>query len=300
VPSIREIEIERDAPALTALVREISPLAVVNVAAMIHRERSVPERALARGWIAELDDEPAGRVGVWRNFFTEGSHAVRVDVAVFERFRRRGVGTVLWERGLAYAQELEGEPLVTSFHENAAGVAFATKLGFALARAETEAVLDPRDVVEEPPRDVELVPVRDADPRLVWQVDVESTLDMPQSEPVDDIPYEEWVEHVLENPLFTPDGSFVAMVDGVAAACSLVTADVESSRAHNMFTGTLRAYRGRGLALVVKLASIRWAREHGITSMATHNDETNAPMLAVNRRLGYRPAGRRVEWMRHS
>jgi hypothetical protein len=30
--------------------------------------------------------------------------------------------------------------------------------------------------------------------------------------------------------------------------------------------------------------------------MATHNDETNAPMLAINRRLGYVPAGRRVEW----
>jgi RimJ/RimL family protein N-acetyltransferase len=65
-----------------------------------------------------------------------------------------------------------------------------------------------------------------------------------------------------------------------------------------MFTGTLRAYRGRGLALAVKLASIRWAREHGITSMSTHNDETNAAMLAINRRLGYRPAGRRVEWIR--
>jgi RimJ/RimL family protein N-acetyltransferase len=65
-----------------------------------------------------------------------------------------------------------------------------------------------------------------------------------------------------------------------------------------MFTGTLRAYRGRGLALAVKLASIAWAREHGVTSMQTNNDETNAPMLAINRRLGYRPAGRRVEWVR--
>ena len=31
--------------------------------------------------------------------------------------------------------------------------------------------------------------------------------------------------------------------------------------------------------------------------MVTTNDETNASMLAVNRRLGYAPAGRRVEYL---
>jgi GNAT superfamily N-acetyltransferase len=296
--SIREIDIDRDAPALAALVQEVNPHAVVNARSMIHRERSTPERARARGWVAEAGGDVVGLVEVWRNFFTEGSRAVRVDIAVVERFRRRGVGTALWEHGSAYAGELEGDPLVTSFHENEAGVAFATKLGFSEARAETGSVLDPRTVREEPAPGIELVPVRDTDPRLVWRVDLEATLDMPQSEPVDDIPYGEWVEHVLENPLFTPDGSFVAMVDGVAAAVSLVTADPASGRAHSMFTGTLRAYRGRGLGLAVKLASIAWAREHGVTSMQTNNDETNAPMLAINRRLGYRPAGRRVEWVR--
>jgi len=64
-----------------------------------------------------------------------------------------------------------------------------------------------------------------------------------------------------------------------------------------MFTATGREYRGRGLALAVKLASTRWAAEHGITQLVTTNDETNASMLAVNRRLGYEPAGRRVEYL---
>ena len=49
------------------------------------------------------------------------------------------------------------------------------------------------------------------------------------------------------------------------------------------------SYRGRGLGLAVKLASIRWAAANGITQMVTTNDETNAPMLAINRRLGYAP-----------
>jgi len=35
-----------------------------------------------------------------------------------------------------------------------------------------------------------------------------------------------------------------------------------------------------------------------VTIALTDNDETNAPMLAVNQRLGYRPFTRRLEWER--
>ena len=201
-------------------------------------------------------------------------------------------------RGSPYARTLEVDALLSSFHENDAGVAFATKRGFRHVRAEAEAAVDPRTVHELPPAGVDLRPVASVDPHLVYAVDLEATLDMPQTETVDHVPYDEWVDHVLRHPGFTTEGSFVAMVDDVAAAVSMLLVDFESGRGASMFTGTLRAYRGRGLALAVKLASIRWAAAHGITVLATTNDETNAAMLAVNRRLGYVPAGRRVEWLK--
>jgi RimJ/RimL family protein N-acetyltransferase len=106
------------------------------------------------------------------------------------------------------------------------------------------------------------------------------------------------VQDVLEQPLVTADGSFVAMVDGIAAAVSLLDHDPETGRTANMFTGTLREYRGRGLALAVKLASIHWAAAHGSSMMVTTNDLENAPMLAVNKRLGYRPSGRHYDYVR--
>jgi hypothetical protein len=52
------------------------------------------------------------------------------------------------------------------------------------------------------------------------------------------------------------------------------------------------------LALAVKLASIEWAARNGIVQLATRNDEENAPMLAINRKLGYRPGALRVEYLR--
>lgn len=293
------MDIERDAPDLVELTREVNPTAVLDAASLVHRMQSAPARADARGWVAEIDGRAVARAECFRNFFTEGSRNGFVYLAVREEYRRRGIGSALSGVAQRYAAALDLEDVLTSFHENEGGIAFASRHGFTPVRAEAESVLDPREVDEAPSPHVDLRPVSAVDPRLVYEVDLQATRDMPQTEPVDHMPYEEWEQHVLQNPLFTAEGSFVAIVDGVAAAVSLLTADPESGRAHNMFTGTLRHYRGRGLALAAKLASIRWAVANGITTIATSNDETNAPMLAINRRLGYRPAGRRVEYRKH-
>ena len=86
-----------------------------------------------------------------------------------------------------------------------------------------------------------------------------------------------------------PAGSSVLLDGERPVALTLLVVDPLGGIAATAFTGTARSHRGRGLARVVKLASIRWAARHGIERMLTGNDETNAPMLAVNRRLGYVP-----------
>jgi GNAT superfamily N-acetyltransferase len=282
-PSIREIDLERDASDLVELTRQTSPTAVINVASLIHRLRTVPERSKAKAWVAEVDGRVVGRVDCFLSLFETESRIAGVPVAVREEHRGRGIGSALYEIGLTHARSIGAEQLLVSFHENAAGVAFARSRGFEQVRAETESSLDPRRVQGLPPEGVDLRPLTAADPRDAYNVDMEATADMPSTEPL---------------PLFTAAGSFLAFVDGEAAALSLLTADAESGRAMNWMTGTRRAYRGRGLAPAVKLASIHWAAANGITRLLTFNDATNAPMLAVNRRLGYGTMGRRVEYLR--
>jgi GNAT superfamily N-acetyltransferase len=296
--SIREIDIERDADDIVEILREAIPHGVFSGGAWLHRVRTIPERAEHAGWVAVTGGKVVGSSWAFRTFFSKGSTTAECSVNVRASHRQRGLGNELYERVLAHVEALSSTNLLVSFPESDAGVAFATARGFHEERAEAESVLDPRTVDERPPPDVDLRPVADVDPRLAYEVDVAATRDMPSTETIDEIPYEEWIGHVLEHPFFTAEGSYVAMADGVAAAVSLLIADEESGRGANMFTGTQRAYRGRGLGLAVKLASIAWASEHGITQIATRNDETNAPMLAINRRLGYRPSGRRVEWLK--
>ena len=56
-------------------------------------------------------------------------------------------------------------------------------------------------------------------------------------------------------------------------------------------TGTLRAWRGRGLALSVKLESLRRLRDDrpDVQSVWTTNAEHNAAMRHINERIGFVP-----------
>jgi len=72
-------------------------------------------------------------------------------------------------------------------------VAFATARGFREERAEAQSVLDPRTVDERPAPHIDLRRVADLDPRLVYEVDIAATRDMPSTETIDEIPYDEWV-----------------------------------------------------------------------------------------------------------
>src|SRR5207302_5086772 len=102
----------------------------------------------------------------------------------------------------------------------------------------------------------------------------------------------------LGDPALDPHGSFVVELDGRPAAFAWLIVDRERGLAAHEMTGTRSDLRGRGLASAVKLATIRWAAENGISRIYTSNHEQNAPMLAVNRRLGYRVVAEVVDYER--
>ena len=297
---IREADLGRDVPALVELMREINPVVVTSDAAWLHRHATVPERAGRRLLVAEADGRVVGRVEALLDFFTADGKGI-CRVAVRASHRRRGIGTTLAAAGLEHLESLGATRIVSDFVETPAGRRFAVRHGFRIERAEVLAVLDPRAAAAAaPPLEAEVRPVAGVDPAIVHRIDETATRDMPFDGTIDEIPFDEWAAHVLDHPLFEAEGSFVAYADGEPGAISLLLADRASARGVTMFTGTLPAFRGRGLGTAAKLATVRWAAAQGLTQLATTNDERNAAMLAVNRRLGYRPCGRRVEFVRRT
>jgi GNAT superfamily N-acetyltransferase len=91
----------------------------------------------------------------------------------------------------------------------------------------------------------------------------------------------------FDSPRYLP-GAYLIAADG-EHWIGLASLDhyAEQRAMHNGFTGVLRAYRGRHLALALKLLSISAAQSSNVDYLYTNNDSTNAPMLAINRRLGY-------------
>ena len=63
----------------------------------------------------------------------------------------------------------------------------------------------------------------------------------------------------------------------------------ENGAAYTNFTGVTRAERGKGIALAMKLRALRELRARGVKLFGTTNDESNAAMRGINRRLGYVP-----------
>ena len=59
---------------------------------------------------------------------------------------------------------------------------------------------------------------------------------------------------------------------------------------HVLFTGVDPEYRLRGVAAALKTASHVEAARSGARAVATDNDESNEPILRLNKRLGMKPA----------
>ena len=92
---------------------------------------------------------------------------------------------------------------------------------------------------------------------------------------------------------------FALTLEGqVAAMTELYTDGVDPTKLHTGLTGARREHRRRGLALALKLAALGVARERGTASVWTGNATTNAPMLALNTRLGFRPRTAWIEMQR--
>ncbi|WP_031154010.1 GNAT family N-acetyltransferase [Streptomyces erythrochromogenes] len=138
------------------------------------------------------------------------------------------------------------------------------------------------------PAGVELLPATAfaADPRPLFAIDAETTADEPADVAAEFDDYEHWMADTWHNPSLDKELTTVALVDGKAVAFSAARTD-GATRYGSAMTGTLRAFRGRGLAKLAKNASLHRARAAGYTQAFTGNDSGNDPMLAINRWFGY-------------
>jgi GNAT superfamily N-acetyltransferase len=291
-----------DVPAAARMISRAEPDRVFTPEAMLHFVRSVPERARRRLWKADEDGELVAWAAAGLNWESETEGDAYANLIVDRDRRGRGIGSALWSLLDEHLASIGARRTSAMAPDEPGSHAFATARGF---RETFRLRLSRLDLAQLPPappvpKGLELRPFSAFadDPRPVWTLDNEAAKDIPLDQPFAELAYDEWLDRYWRMPMLDPECSLVLVVDGEPASFTHVTVDRESRRCESEMTGTARRFRGRGYAELVKRHALARARASGLETCVTINDETNAPMLRVNERIGYRPAGARVTFSR--
>jgi GNAT superfamily N-acetyltransferase len=123
--------------------------------------------------------------------------------------------------------------------------------------------------------------------RKVYDLDWETSQDMPMTEPLTQLDYDYYWQRTLENPCFLPDALFIAVHGEDYVGMSALWSSLGNDDLYTGLTGVKRTYRGKGVAFALKLRAIDYARKRGNPLIKTWNDTTNRAMLGINERLGF-------------
>jgi GNAT superfamily N-acetyltransferase len=301
--TIRPFE-ERDYLAMLAVWNAIYADYPWSIEAARHEDaRYDGTRLLLRRFVAEAAGEVAG--------VAEFHHAPNMyhpqkfwlSVEVHPDQQGRGIGAALYDRLLAELAPYRPLVLWAGVRETSSrGAAFAERRGFREVRRAWESRLDVRRFDPAPFQaeaaqalaDLTVVTVateRDTEPRwleMLYDLHNEVAADVPQPDSYTPMTLAEFGRRVLEHPEYLPEAHFLARhEDRYVAESNLFRSLALEDVLYQGITGTRRAYRGRGIALALKLRTIAYARQAGKREIRTWNDTLNAPMLAINTRLGF-------------
>jgi mycothiol synthase len=196
--------------------------------------------------------------------------------------RRQGVGSALLDAIAEYARGLAFDSMWGRIRpDDEESLAFAGRRGFREIDREVELVrpLSPG----EGELAQSIVELRQEHEAGAYAVAVECIPDMPLAATTAARSFEHWAEEELAGPV-----CFVALdADRVVGYAALRSLPATPSRLEHGLTAVLRSHRGRGIATALKQAQIAWAAANGYRELVTETHTRNAPMRAVNRKLGY-------------
>lgn len=220
-------------------------------------------------------------------------------------FRSQGIGSRIYDR---IALDLSGKGAkavrMSAREGNAVSCDFLKKRGFGevMRSLELELRTDQFDVrafeQAEERAEKEGISVL-ALPRLMerdpdWfsklhQLHIAITKDIPiPDEPNPQSTPEQFRAHLLEHKDALIEGCFVALSgNDYVGECILQRYEDDPSTLYHDTTGVLSAHRGKGIAMALKIQTIRFAKAQGYKRIITWVEDNNPAMLAINEKLGF-------------
>ncbi|MBB3155977.1 GNAT superfamily N-acetyltransferase [Paenibacillus endophyticus] len=242
--------------------------------------------------------EIVGFAWSWRAPWTEPGYLCNTLI-VDEAYRNRGIGSLLLRHITQWASKLGAAALLAEvWDDHAEARQFATKRGFAIERHAFQSLLqldsgECRHAALAPEQpDLRFLTLSDepgevSDHKL-YALYKESLVDIPGF--MGEVPaYEEWLKWYLKVDGFAPERVIIAADGDTFVGVTNVLHNLQTNGMYHEYTGVSRSYRGRKVALALKIKAIELALEHGASYIRTDNDSLNVPILSINRKLGYVP-----------
>lgn len=263
------------------VVRTVCPYLVYSEQAVLH---DLEHRSALGRFVVVADGDVLGTMRVR----SSSAGRLSVAVAVHAEHRGRGVGRLLFDRVRRLAEQVDPSAALTAIvNGDERSRAVAEHWGFELEREHSISSVDPREVppAGPAPTGLDVVPLQTVGVRQVWECHEAAVPGDPsgltRSMSLDEYDTTQW-----RGPDHRADLGRAIVRDGAVVAFSSV--DIDGDRAWSSMTGTRPEHRGRGLATLAKQHTLNDLAAAGVTAAWTGNDAANVPMLAVNRRLGYR------------
>jgi GNAT superfamily N-acetyltransferase len=130
----------------------------------------------------------------------------------------------------------------------------------------------------------------DADPdrmQKLYEMTVAAEQDIPTTVPITRQPFDEWMKATFDDPAAREDRLWIARDGDDIVGLSYLQFPPVRGLPWTAFTATSRKVRGRGIARALKYESMSQAIELGYERVRTANDGANAPILHINKAMGY-------------
>jgi mycothiol synthase len=266
-------------------------------------ERREPIYAHGR-FVAELGGTIVGVAEYGQNPGRYHPRRFELEGYVAREHQGRGIGRALYDRALAALTPQDPLSVRASVGEDSArGLRFLQARGFAELKRDFTSVLDVATADLSPFAGLDealacdgititsFAELLEADPRAAEKLHAlfsEVRLDIPRSDAPTPISFSFFSDNLLRGPDYDPAAFFVARAGTTWAGFSAVYRVGATSDLDQWLTGVRRPFRRRGLALSLKVRTVRYAHSHGFARIRTDNDSRNTAMIAVNDKLGFR------------
>lgn len=256
--------------------------------------------------VAEEDGALVGAVDVNHSRGWFHPHKYRMDLWVVPERRRRGNGSALYDAALSLLRQRGAIAARANTKESMTdGVAFLAKRGWVELKRDWESRLHVRGFnfarfagAEERVKAQGIRVTTYADearadpvgaPRRAYELVEACRADVPTPDPVTPVDFEHFRADTLDAPTALHEAFFIAVgPDGRWLGLSnMFTSLDDPTFLWQGLTGTRREERGRGIAMALKLRTVRYALDRAVEHIKTWNDTRNRPMLSINEALGF-------------